>query len=437
MSPLPRSRKPYPAQPAEPAASGLGHIRRSFAPLSVPNYRRFFVGQVFARCGVWIQTVAELWLVLRLTGSGVALGLTTALQFTPMLLLGAWAGVWADRLPKRWILVAAQAWLILPAVSLAALTATGAVELWMVYALVLARGLGKAVDNPVRQSFVMELVGRDHVAAAVSLNSAVVSTARFVGPAVGGTVISFAGVTPCFVAGSVAFLVALGALLSIDDGALHRAAFSVRRAGQLREGLRNAWSNPGLRVPLAAMAVVGTLAFNFQVVLPLMARYTFDAGAGTYGALAAAMGAGALLGAVANAGRGSPSVVGLATLALMFGTAMIALAAAPTPAIALAALVLVGASSASFAATTNSLLQLSAAPAIRGRVMALWSVVYLGSTAIGGPVVGWVAQNAGARAGVLVGAVATLVTGIALLRTAGRETRPASAATGLRIDSPL
>jgi MFS family permease len=415
----------------------LRHIRRSFAPLSVPNYRRFFVGQVFARCGVWIQTVAELWLVLRLTGSGVALGLTTALQFTPMLLLGAWAGVWADRLPKRWILVAAQAWLILPAVSLAALTATGAVELWMVYALVLARGLGKAVDNPVRQSFVMELVGRDHVAAAVSLNSAVVSTARFVGPAVGGTVISFAGVTPCFVAGSVAFLVALGALLSIDDGALHRAAFSVRRAGQLREGLRNAWSNPGLRVPLAAMAVVGTLAFNFQVVLPLMARYTFDAGAGTYGALAAAMGAGALLGAVANAGRGSPSVVGLATLALMFGTAMIALAAAPTPAIALAALVLVGASSASFAATTNSLLQLSAAPAIRGRVMALWSVVYLGSTAIGGPVVGWVAQNAGARAGVLVGAVATLVTGIALLRTAGRETRPASAATGLRIDSPL
>jgi MFS family permease len=414
----------------------LRHIRRSFAPLSVPNYRRFFVGQVFARCGVWIQTVAELWLVLRLTGSGVALGLTTALQFTPMLLLGAWAGVWADRLPKRWILVAAQAWLVVPAVTLAALTATGAVELWMVYALVLARGLGKAVDNPVRQSFVMELVGREHVAAAVSLNSAVVSMARFVGPAVGGTVISFAGVTPCFVAGSVASLVALGALLSIDDGALHRAAFSVRRPGQLREGLRNAWSNPGLRVPLAAMAVVGTLAFNFQVVLPLMARYTFDAGAGTYGALAAAMGAGALLGAVANAGRGSPSVVGLATLALIFGTAMTALAAAPTPAIALAALVLVGASSASFAATTNSLLQLSAAPAIRGRVMALWSVVYLGSTAIGGPVVGWVSQNAGARAGVLVGAVATLATGIALLRTAGRE-RAGTGRDRLLIDSSL
>jgi MFS family permease len=397
------------------------HIGRPFAPLSLPNYRRFFVGQVFARCGVWVQTVAELWLVLSLTGSGVALGVTTALQFTPMLLLGAWAGVWADRVPKRHMLLAAQTWMIVPAVSLAVLTATGAVELWMVYALVLARGLGKAVENPVRQSFVMEVVGREHVAAAVSLNAAVVSTARFVGPALGGTMISLAGVTPCFVAGSMAFLVAVGALLSLDVRALHAAPLSIRRPGQLREGLRHVWSNRGLRVPLAAMAVVGTLAFNFQVVLPLMARYAFDAGPGTYGALAASMGAGALLGAIVNAGRGSPSFVGLATLAVIFGMAMAALAAAPTLALALAALVLVGASSAAFSVSTNSLLQLGAPPAIRGRVMALWSVVYLGSTAIGGPLVGWISQHAGARAGVLVGAVATLGTGVALLRRPARE----------------
>jgi MFS family permease len=401
------------------------HIRRPFAPLSVPNYRRFFVGQVFARCGVWIQTVAEIWLVLRLTGSGVALGLTTALQFMPMLLLGAWAGVWADRVPKRGLLLAAQTWLIVPAATLAVLTATGAVELWMVYALVLARGLGQALDSPVRQSFVMEVVGREHVAAAVSLNSAVVSTARFVGPAVGGTVISFAGVAPCFVASSMAFLVAVGGLLSLNVRALQRPTLSTRRPGQLREGLRHVCSNPGLRVPLAAMAVVGTLAFNFQVVLPLMARYTFHAGPGTYGALAASMGAGALLGAVVNAGRGSPSLAGLGALAVIFGTVMAALAAAPTLALALAALVLVGASSACFAATTNSLLQLRAPPALRGRVMALWSVVFLGSTPIGGPLVGWASQHAGARAGVLVGAVATLATGIALLRSAACETRPA------------
>jgi MFS family permease len=412
MSPLPRSPK--------------GHIHRPFAPLSVPNYRRYFVGQVFARCGMWIQTVAELWLVLSLTGSGIALGFTTALQFTPMLLLGAWAGVWADRLPKRRILLAAQTWMVVPAVTLLVLTGTGAVELWMVYALVLARGLGKAVDSPVRQSFVMEVAGREHVAAAVSLNTAVVSTARFVGPAVGGTVISFAGVTPCFAAGSVAFLVALGALLSIDPRALHGSTLSARRPGQLREGLRHACTDPALRVPLAAMAVVGTLAFNFQVVLPLMAHYTFHAGPGTYGALVAAIGAGAMLGAIANAGRGSPSPAGLGVLALAFGTGMAALAAAPTLAFALAALVLVGASSASFAATTNALLQLSAPPAVRGRVMALWSVVYLGSTPIGGPLVGWVSQHAGARAGVLVGAVATLATGIALLRSTARGTKPAA-----------
>jgi MFS family permease len=163
-------------------------------------------------------------------------------------------------------------------------------------------------------------------------------------------------------------------------------------------------------------------------VLPLMARYTFDAGPGTYGALAGAMGAGALLGAVANAGRRSPSVVGLAALSLVFGTAMVALAAAPTLALALAALVLVGAASAAFAATTNSLLQLGAAPAIRGRVMALWSVVYLGSTPIGGPLVGWVSEHGGARAGVVVGALATLATGIALLRSGAREARPAELA---------
>lgn len=401
------------------------HLRRPFAPLSVPNYRRFFVGQVFARSGVWIQTVAELWLVLSLTGSGVSLGLTTALQFTPMLLLGAWAGVWADRLPKRSILLAAQVWLFVPAATLLALTATGAVELWLVYVLVFARGLGHAVDNPVRQSFVMEVVGREHVAAAVSLNSAVVSTARFVGPAVGGALISFAGVTPCFVASSMTFLVALGALLSLDVRALQHPTLSTRRPGQLREGLRHVGATPGLRIPIAAMAVVGTLAFNFSVVLPLMARYTFDAGPGTYGALAAAMGGGALLGAVANAGRRSPSLLGLGVLSMIFGTAMAGLAAAPTLGLALGALVLVGAASASFAATTNSLLQLGAPPAFRGRVMALWSVVYLGSTPIGGPLVGWISEQAGARAGVVVGAIATVATGIALLRSPRPETRPA------------
>ncbi len=397
------------------------HIRRASAPLSIPNYRRFFAGQVFARCGAWVQAVAEIWLVLSLTGSGVSLGFTTALQFAPMLVLGAWAGVWADRMPKRRILLAAQGWMVAPALTLLVLTATGSVELWMVYALVLARGLGHAVDTPVRQAFVMEVVGRDQVAAAVSLNSAVVSTARLVGPAVAGGLIAGVGIAPCFAVSSAAFLVAVGALLAVDPSALQRGALAGRHPGQLREGLSQVRSNPALRVPLVAMAVVGTLAFNFQVVLPLMARYAFDGGAATYGALAGAMGAGAILGAVTTAGRGNPSLTGLGAIALAFGALLAAIAAAPTLGLALAALVLMGAAAISFTATTNSLLQLAAPTAMRGRVMALWSVVYLGSTCVGGPIVGWVSEHAGPRAGLALGAVATLVTGAGLLIAAVRR----------------
>jgi MFS family permease len=399
------------------------YIRRASAPLSIPNYRRFFVGQVFARCGSWVQAVAEIWLVLSLTGSGLSLGLTTALQFAPMLLLGAWAGVWADRMPKRRILLAAQGWMVAPALALLVLTATGAVELWMVYALVLARGLGHAVDTPVRQSFVMEVVGRDRLAAAVSLNSAVVSTARLVGPAVAGGLIAGAGIAPCFAVSCAAFLVAVGALLALDPSALQRGALAGRHPGQLREGLNQVRSNPALRVPLMAMAVVGTLAFNFQVVLPLMARYAFHGGAATYGALAGAMGVGAILGAVTTAARGNPSLTGLGAIALAFGALLAAIAAAPTLGLALAALVLMGAASISFTATTNSLLQLASPAAMRGRVMALWSVVYLGSTTVGGPIVGWVSEHAGPRAGLALGAVATVVTGAGLLMAAVRRQR--------------
>jgi MFS family permease len=400
-----------------------GYVRRPFAPLSIPNYRRFFVGQVFARCGSWVQTVAEIWLVLHLTGSGVSLGLTTALQFAPMLVLGAWAGVWADRMPKRRILLAAQGWMLAPALTLLVLTATDALELWMVYALVLVRGLGHAVDTPVRQAFVMEVVGREQVAAAVSLNSAVVSTARLVGPAVAGGLIAAAGIAPCFAVSCAAFLVAVGALLSVDPGALQRAPLSGRVPGQLREGLSQVRSTPALRVPLTAMAVVGTLAFNFQVVLPLMARYAFDGGAGTYGALAGAMGAGAVIGAVTTAGRRSHSLTGLGAIGLVFGALLAAIAAAPTLGLALAALVLMGAASISFTATTNSLLQLAAPSTMRGRVMALWSVVYLGSTTVGGPIAGWVSEQAGPRAGLALGALAAFATGAGLLIAAVRQER--------------
>jgi MFS family permease len=365
-------------------------------------------------------------MVLSLTGSGVQLGLARTLQFLPMLLLGAWAGLLADRHPKRRILLAAQAWMVVPVGTLLVLTATGTADLLMVYLLVFARGLGHAIDSPVRQSFVMEVVGPEHVAAAVSLGSALVSSARMVGPAVGGILIAAAGVVPCFALTSATSLVAIGALIMLDGSSLRPTPPAPRRPGQLRDALRHVRATPALITPLTAMALVGTLAFNFPVLLPLMARYTFGEGAAGFGALAAAMGAGAVLGAVANAGRSTQSIPTLGRLGIAFGLAMLGLAAAPGFGSAIAALVLVGAASAAFTATTNSLMQLAAEPAMRGRVMALWSVVYLGSTPLGGPVVGWVAEHAGAQAGVLVGAAAALAAGAGLLFASRQAMRSVS-----------
>ena len=294
----------------------MTRLRRPFVPLRGPAYRRFFTGQAFARTSVWVQSVAELWLVLKLTGSGVSLGLTTALQFAPMLLFGAWAGLLADRLSKRRILLFAQAWMILPAAALFALTATGAVELWMVYLLVLARGFGHAVDNPVRQAFLSEVVEPGLIPASVSLNAALVSTARMAGPAIGGALIAGAGVVPCFAVATVGFVIAFLALIALRPRNLAVSEPVPREPGQLRQGLRHIRSEPALLIPLAAMAVVGTLAFNFPVLLPLMARFEFHAGAGTFGALAAAMGIGAVIGSLLNAGRSrKPSLADLGLLA--------------------------------------------------------------------------------------------------------------------------
>jgi MFS family permease len=389
-------------------------VRRALDPLRVPNYRRFFAGQLVSLSGTWIQTVAELWLVLQLTGSAVALGLVGALQFTPMLLVGPFAGVLADRLPKRRLLITTQLWMAVPALSLLGLTLAGAVELWMVYALVLVRGIGQAVDHPTRQAFVMEMVGPSKVAGAVSLNAAIVSSARLAGPAIGGLVISAAGVAPCFALNALSFAAVVWALAGMDPAALHSAPPAKRERGQLRSGLRYVARTPRLLVPLGAMAVVGTLAFNFNVLLPVMAERDFGGDASLYGTLAAAMGAGSVAGALGNAARGGHGIGALALITLAFGGALAAVAAAPSVATAIAALVLLGAASTAFSATVNTVLQLSAKPQMRGRVMALFSVLLLGSTPIGSPIAGWIAEHGGPRAAWLVAALATLAVGAGL-----------------------
>jgi len=375
----------------------------------VPNYRRYFAGQVISISGNWMQNVAEMWLLVHLTGSGLGVGIAAGLQFLPMLLLGALGGVVADRHDKRRLLGVTQILMALPAVTLWLLTAGGSAEVWMVYVLILARGTVNAFDNPARQSFVSEMVGPDLVVNAVSLNSVIVHTSRIVGPALAGITIAVVGVSTCFALNALSFAAMLVALWRMDPVQLQRATLAARERGQVRAAVREVLGRPELRIPLAMMAVVGTLAFNFQVLLPLLASFTWHGTATTYALLTSAMGVGSVLGALMSGARGRTGPGLLVGSATLFGVAQLLAALAPTLAWQVAALVPLGMASVTFAAGVNSSLQLAAGPTLRGRVMALYAVVFLGSTPIGAPLIGWLAEVAGPRAGLAVGAAATLV----------------------------
>lgn len=384
------------------------HLRRSFSSLEVPNYRRYFVGQLVSLSGTWMQNVAAIWVILTLTDNGFAVGLATALQFLPMLLLGAWGGLLADRIPKRRLLLTTQALMMVPALGLLAVTAAGVVTPWMVYLGVFGFGLLNAIDNPTRQSFVIEMVGADRVVNAVSLNSVIVQAARIVGPAIAGILIATAGVVPCFAINALTSVVMILALLRMDPKRLHEAPVAPREAGAIRAGLRYVRRTPELAVPLALMALVGTFGFNFQVVLPLLAKFSFDGGAATFGALVAAMGVGSIAGALITGHHGKTGPRLIAGAALAFGVSAVLAAAMPTLALEIPLLVLLGGAAVTFAATINSTLQLAVAPEMRGRVMALYSVVFLGSTPIGAPLVGWLSEAYDPRVALLLAGVAGL-----------------------------
>jgi MFS family permease len=384
-------------------------IRHSFNSLEVPNYRRYFLGQLISLSGTWMQTVAAIWVILSLTGSGVAVGLTTALQFLPMLLIGAWGGLLADRIPKRRLLITTQALMAIPAVGLFAVTAAGVVTPWMVYLAVFAMGSVNAIDNPTRQSFVIEMVGPDRVVNAVSLNSVIVQAARIVGPAVAGILIATVGVVPCFALNALTFVAMILALWRMDPARLHAVPTVEREPHAIRAGLRYVRRTPELLVPLVLMALVGTLGFNFQVVLPLLAKFSFESGAMTYATLVSAMAVGSIVGALINGHRGRTGPRLIAAGSLAFGIAALLSALMPTLAFEVPALMLLGAASVTFAATINSTLQLAVAPDMRGRVMALYSVVFLGSTPIGGPLAGWLAQSYDPRAALLLAAASGLL----------------------------
>ena len=383
-------------------------LRRSFDSLEVPNYRRYFTGQLISLSGTWMQTVAAIWLILSLTDSGIAVGLTTALQFLPMLLFGAWGGLLADRMSKRRLLITTQALMAIPAIGLFAVTASGVAAPWMVYLAVFAMGSVNAVDNPTRQSFVIEMVGPDRVVNAVSLNSVIVQSARIVGPAFAGLLIAGFGVVPCFGLNALTFIAMIVALWGMDQRGLRAAPIAPREPGAIRAGLRYVRASPELAVPLALMALVGTLGFNFQVVLPMLARFSFDGGAGAYAVLVSAMGVGSIAGALVNGSHGRTGPRLIAGGALAFGVSALLSAAMPSLALEIPALALLGAAAVTFAATINSTLQLAVAPEMRGRVMALYSVVFLGSTPIGGPLTGWLSEAYDPRIALLLAGVTGL-----------------------------
>jgi MFS family permease len=396
-------------------------VRKTFSSLQVRNYRLYFFGQIVSLSGTWMQSVAQMWLVYQLTDSGVALGVVTALQFTPVLLAGMWGGVVADRFDKRKILIVCQSIMASLALLLGTLTALEVVELWMIYALAFGLGSVMVIEVPTRQSFVVEMVGEERLPNAVGLNSTVFTSARVVGPAIGGLMIAAVGIAWCFLINAVSFVGVIAALQLMRPDELQRGRPVERAKGQVREGLRYVWTHPVLRTSMIVMAIIGTMAFNFRIFLPVMAEREFGGGAGLFGTLSAVQGIGTVFGALYAAGRGAPTRRRLIGTSLAYGVLIAVVGLSTNVVVAMVALVPMGAAGIAFIATANSTLQLNASKVMRGRVMALYSVVFLGSTPIGSPIAGWIAENWGVRAGFYVSALACFVAGGYALSIVRRE----------------
>jgi MFS family permease len=382
---------------------------QTFHSLRIRNYRLYFVAQLISVSGTWMQTVAQAWLVLHLTGSGVDLGIVVGLQFLPMLLFGPFGGLVADRVNKRRLLYLTQTAGGILALVLGILVVSHLVQLWQVYLLATLLGMVNVFDNPTRQTFVMEMVGRDELPNAVSLNTVVMNTSRVVGPAIGGVVITVFGLGICFFVNAASYIAVIVGLSMMRSKELHPTQRVVRAKGQIRQGFRYVWRTPSLRNTLLAVAVIGIFAYNFTVTLALLAKVTFHGGVGTYSLLTSCMGIGAVVGGLFAAHRARPTPRLLQVLALVFGGLLAAVALAPTLISAAALIVLMGAASIGFIATANASLQLASEPAMRGRVMALYAMAFLGTTPIGAPLVGAIAQWTSPRIALLIGAVATVV----------------------------
>ncbi len=383
--------------------------QRTFSSLSNRNYRKYFFGQAVSLAGTWMQSTAQAWLVLVLTHSPTNLGFVVALQTLPVLLLGPYGGVIADRLNKRRLMIGLQSMMGLQALVLSVLTLTHVINFAEVCVLAVVLGVNNSFENPARQSFVLEMVGPTDLRNAVGLNSTLQNASRAVGPAIAGVLIATVGEGWCFALNALSFVAVIGSLVAMDTAQLRPSEPTQRSRGQVREGLRYVKGEPNLLVPLLMMALVGMLAYEFQVTLPVAAQRVFHGGSETFGVMTSSMGIGAVIGGLVTAARGKTGMHAMVRAALVFGVCILFAALSPVLAVEFVALILVGYTSVSFLSMANSTLQLQTNPTMRGRVMALWAVAFLGTTPIGGPIIGWITEHSSARVGLEVGAASCLL----------------------------
>ncbi|MFA9446106.1 MFS transporter [Egicoccus sp. AB-alg6-2] len=407
-------------------------LRRTFSSLENRNYRLYFAGQTVSITGTWMQRVSQAWLVLELTDSGTLLGVTAALQHLPFLLVGVWGGLLADRVDKRRLLLCTQACSGLLAFVLGLLVLTGRVELWMVLLLAVGLGTINSLDHPARNSFVLEMVGPEHVTNAVTLNSVTVNLGRAVGPAVAGALIAAFGLAAAFMVNAASFVAVLLALALMRARDLHRAMPSGKGKRQLRAGFEHVRGSPDLTGPMMLLTMVGLFAVEFQVKIPLLARYAFGGDAQTYGMMFSVMGVGAVLGGLGVASSLRPTRRVLLITAMLFGAVIVLTAYSPSLPLAYVAIFALGAANIAFKSTAMSMLQLHADPAMRGRVMSISGLALRGTTPLAAPVAGWLAEQAGARFALGFGGAITMITAVItydyLRRSSRAATRPAGGA---------
>ena len=390
-------------------------VRHVFRSLQAKNFRLFFAGQLVSMVGMWMQDVGLFWLVLRVTNSALALGVVSALSFGPMLFFGMWGGVIADRFDKRLILLGTQFSMALIAIVLGVMALEGQTPLWAIYLLTLLNGCAFALDNPTRRAFLLEMVGPTDVSNAVSLWTALSAGSRVIGPAIAGLIIATTSVAYCFLANAASYVAVILALLYMNKALLRPNSPPPRTGRPVRAALRYAWSRRAIRVPLIMMAVIGTLAYNFEVLLPLLARFTFHQGPETFGLMVALLSVGYVIGSLLVATRSRVSERYVATCALTFGMLLLAVAASDTLTVTYVALTVMGVAASAFISSSNAIIQVECAPAMSGRVLALFGVLFLGTTPIGGPIVGAIPGALGARTALAVGGLAAATTGLTAL----------------------